>query len=102
LTLEAYVSKDGLIDHHWKERPIGYANFYVPVQGNARAKKWEWEGRGVGGVVMRDFRDSTGNVIEENTIYKRRGMDGLCSKIENRKMGPRKIAKLLQGKRHCQ
>jgi hypothetical protein len=22
---------------------------YAPVQGNARAKKWEWVGRGVGG-----------------------------------------------------
>jgi hypothetical protein len=34
---------------------------YAPVQGNARAKKWEWVGRGVG-----DFWDSIGNVIEEN------------------------------------
>ena len=23
LTLAAYVSKDGLVDHHWKEMPIG-------------------------------------------------------------------------------
>jgi hypothetical protein len=23
---------------------------YAPVQGNARAKKWEWVGRGVGEV----------------------------------------------------
>jgi hypothetical protein len=37
---------------------------YAPVQGNARAKKWEWMGRGVGSV---DFWDSIGNVIEENT-----------------------------------
>ena len=43
MTLAAYVSKDGLIGHHWKERPIGLA-----VQGNARAQKWEWVGRGVG------------------------------------------------------
>jgi hypothetical protein len=27
LTLSAYVSKDGLVSHHWKERPIGLANF---------------------------------------------------------------------------
>jgi hypothetical protein len=27
LTLAAYVSKDGLVGHHWKERPIGLANF---------------------------------------------------------------------------
>jgi hypothetical protein len=39
------------------------SGIYAPVQGNARAKKWEWVGRGVGG----DFWDSIGNVIEENT-----------------------------------
>jgi hypothetical protein len=27
---------------------IGHANFIAPVQGNARAKKGEWVGRGVG------------------------------------------------------
>jgi hypothetical protein len=48
LTLAACVSKDGLFGHHWKERPIGHANFICPVQGNARAKKGEWVGRGVG------------------------------------------------------
>jgi hypothetical protein len=26
LTLAAYVSKDGLVGHHWKERPIGHPN----------------------------------------------------------------------------
>jgi hypothetical protein len=48
LTLAAYVSKDGLIGHHWKERPIGHVNFVCPSTGNARAKKGEWVGRGVG------------------------------------------------------
>jgi hypothetical protein len=38
LTLAAYVSKDGPVGHHWKERPIGHANF-ICVQENARAKK---------------------------------------------------------------
>jgi hypothetical protein len=27
MSLTAYVSKDGLVVHHWKERPIGLANF---------------------------------------------------------------------------
>jgi hypothetical protein len=48
LTLAAYVSKDGLVGHHWKERPIGHANFICPSTANARAKKGEWVGRGVG------------------------------------------------------
>jgi hypothetical protein len=38
------------------------------IQGNARAKKWEWVGRGVGWEEgMGDFWDSIGNVNEENT-----------------------------------
>jgi hypothetical protein len=28
---------------------------YAPVQGNARAKRWEWVGRGVGGRVWGTF-----------------------------------------------
>jgi hypothetical protein len=41
---------------------------YASVQGNARAKKWEWVGRGVcGGRVWGEFWDSIGNVNEENT-----------------------------------
>jgi hypothetical protein len=40
---------------------------YAPVQWNARAKKWEWVGRGVGSESMGDFQDSIGNVNEQNT-----------------------------------
>jgi hypothetical protein len=47
LTLAAYISKDGLVGHHWKERPIGLANFICSSTGNVRAKKGEWVGRGV-------------------------------------------------------
>jgi hypothetical protein len=36
------------------------------VQGNARAKKWEWVGRGVVGEQVLDFWDSIGNVNEIN------------------------------------
>jgi hypothetical protein len=40
---------------------------YAPVQGSARAKKWEWVGRGAGrGEGIGDFRDNIGNVNEEN------------------------------------
>ena len=49
MCLAAYVSEDGIVGHHWKERPTGLANLYASVQGNARAKKWELVGRGVGG-----------------------------------------------------
>jgi hypothetical protein len=66
LTLAAYVSKDDLVGHHWKERPIGLANFICPSTGECQGQKWEWVGRGVGGEGMGDFWDSIGNVNEEN------------------------------------
>jgi hypothetical protein len=38
---------------------------YAPVQGNARAKKWEWVGRGAGqGEGIGNFWDSIWNVNE--------------------------------------
>jgi hypothetical protein len=59
LILAAYVLKDGLVGHHWKKRPIGLANFICPMgtweHGNARAKNWEWVGRGVEGRVWGTF-----------------------------------------------
>jgi hypothetical protein len=39
LTLAAYVSKDGLVRHHWKERPIGLANFICPGKGERQDQK---------------------------------------------------------------
>jgi hypothetical protein len=39
LTLAAYVSKDGLVSHHWKERPIGHANFVCPSTGLRQGQK---------------------------------------------------------------
>jgi hypothetical protein len=33
---------------HGKRGPLDTQNLYAPVQGNARAKKGEWVGRGVG------------------------------------------------------
>jgi hypothetical protein len=36
-----------------------FSTLYAPVQGNARAKKWEWVGRGAGlGEGIGNFRDS--------------------------------------------
>jgi hypothetical protein len=39
LTLAAYVSKDGLVGHHWKDRPIGLANFICPSTGERQDQK---------------------------------------------------------------
>jgi len=48
LTPPAYVSKDGLVGHHWKERAIGFANYICPSTGECQGQKgWleEWLGR---------------------------------------------------------
>jgi hypothetical protein len=68
LSLAAYVSKDGLVGHHCKERPIGLANFICPSTGERQGQKrgsggvgdWGWVGMG-------DLWDSIENVNEENT-----------------------------------
>jgi hypothetical protein len=38
-TQAGYVSKDGLVGHHWKERPIGLANFICPSTGERQGQK---------------------------------------------------------------
>ena len=62
MSLAAYVSEDGLVDHQWKERPIGCANFTCLSTGERQGQEV-----GVGEEGMGDFWDSTGNVNEENT-----------------------------------
>jgi hypothetical protein len=59
--LAAYVAEDGLVGHHWKERPIGLANFICLSTGPGSGSGWVGEG------CMGDFWDSIGNVNEENT-----------------------------------
>ena len=66
LTLAAYVSKDGLVGHHWKERPIGVANFICPSTGECQGQKVGVSGQESWGEGMVDFWDSIGNIIEEN------------------------------------
>jgi hypothetical protein len=39
LSLAAYVSKDGLVGHHCKERPIELANFICPSTGEHQGQK---------------------------------------------------------------
>jgi hypothetical protein len=43
-TLAAYVSKDGLVGHHWKERPIVLADFICLSTGESQGQEL-----GVGG-----------------------------------------------------
>jgi hypothetical protein len=59
MSLAAYLSEDGLVGHHWEERPLGLVYFiYASVLGNGRAKKWDWVRRGVLEEDLGDFWDS--------------------------------------------
>jgi len=49
LTLATYVSKDGLVSHHWKERPIEHANFICLSTGECQGQKMGMGNREVGG-----------------------------------------------------
>jgi hypothetical protein len=50
-----------------KKGSLALQTLYAPVQGNARAKKGEWVGRGAGqGEGIGNFRDSIWNVNKEN------------------------------------
>jgi hypothetical protein len=52
-----------------KRGPLVVQTLYAPVQGNARAKKWEWGWMGMERVG--DFWDSMGNVNEINNKLKK-------------------------------
>ena len=66
LSLDAYVSKDGLVGYHCKERPIGLANFICPSTGERQGQKGGVGEQGIGGMGMGDLWDSIENVNEEN------------------------------------
>jgi hypothetical protein len=42
--LATYVAEDGLVDHHWEERPLGIANFICPSTEECQGQE-----AGVGG-----------------------------------------------------
>jgi hypothetical protein len=39
MSLAAYVSDDGLVGHHCKERPLGLANFMCPSTGECQGQE---------------------------------------------------------------
>jgi hypothetical protein len=66
VSLAVYVSEDGLVGHHWKERPIGRADFICLSSRECQGQE-VGAGGGERGEGMGDFWDSIGNVNEENT-----------------------------------
>jgi hypothetical protein len=67
VSLAAYVSEDGLVGHHWEERPLGLENFICPSTGECQGQEVGVGGKGSRVGCLGDFLDSTGNVNEENT-----------------------------------
>jgi hypothetical protein len=39
MSLTAYVAEDGLVGHHWEERPLGLANFICPSTGECQGQE---------------------------------------------------------------
>ena len=39
MSLVAYVAEDGLIGHHWEERPLGLTNFICPSTGVSQGQE---------------------------------------------------------------
>ena len=48
MSLAAYVSEDGLVGHHWKERPLDLGNFICLSTGERQGQEV-----GVGGLGRR-------------------------------------------------
>jgi hypothetical protein len=60
VSLAAYVTEDGLVGHHWEERPLGLAKILCP-------STWECQGQevrvgglgsGQGGEGIGDFQEN--------------------------------------------
>jgi hypothetical protein len=59
MSLPAYVAEDGLVGHHWEERPLGLANFICPSTGEHQGQEVGVMGRGTGqGEGIGNFWDS--------------------------------------------
>jgi hypothetical protein len=39
VSVAAYVAEDGLVSHHWEERPFGIANFICPSTGECQGQE---------------------------------------------------------------
>ena len=46
MSLAAYVAEDGLVGHHWEERPLGIANFICPNTGECQGQEAGVSGEG--------------------------------------------------------
>jgi hypothetical protein len=52
MSLAAYLAEDGLVIHHWEERPLGLANSISQCRGTPGPRSGSGRGEGIG-----DFQD---------------------------------------------
>jgi hypothetical protein len=55
VSLATSVAEDGLVGHHWEERPLGHANFICPSKGERQGQEVRVVGKGNGGRVWGTF-----------------------------------------------
>ena len=67
MSLAAYIAEDGLVGHHWEERPLGLVNIICLSTGERLGQEVGMCGRGIGREGLGDFWGSIRNVNEENT-----------------------------------
>ena len=46
MSLAAYLAEDGLVGHHWEERPLGLANFICLSTGECQGQEVGVGGQG--------------------------------------------------------
>ena len=39
MALAPYIAEDGVVGHHWEERPLGLANFICPSTGEHQGQE---------------------------------------------------------------
>jgi hypothetical protein len=49
MSLAAFVAEDGLLSHHWEERPLGLTNFICPSTGERQDQEVRVGEQGGGG-----------------------------------------------------
>ena len=52
MSLAAYVSEDGLVGHHWEERPLGLTNFICLSIGECQGQEVGVGGWGTFGITF--------------------------------------------------
>jgi hypothetical protein len=55
VSLAAYVAEDGLVGHHWEEKPLGIANFICLSTGGMKSGIEKTKNRQCGGLNRNDL-----------------------------------------------